>query len=165
MAQVLLRGTPVNTSGELPAIGSAAPAFNLTNNKLEKISLASLAGQKVVISIFPSIDTPTCATSTRKFNEQAAAKEGVTVVTVSEDLPFALGRFCGAEGIDNVHTLSAFRSSFGQDYGVELTESALAGLTARAVVVVDATGTVVYTELVNNVSDEPNYEAALAALV
>ena len=164
MAQVLLRGTPVNTSGELPAIGSAAPAFNLTNNKLEKISLASLAGQKVVISIFPSIDTPTCATSTRKFNEQAAAKEGVTVVTVSEDLPFALGRFCGAEGIENVHTLSAFRSSFGKDYGVEMTTGPLTGLCARAVVVADETGKVIYTELVDDITHEPNYEAALQIL-
>lgn len=164
MAHVLLRGNPVAISGELPAVGSKAPAFNLTNSKLEKVSLDSLAGSKVVISIFPSIDTPTCATSTRKFNQQAAAKEGVTVVTVSEDLPFALGRFCAAEGIENVHTLSAFRSTFGKDFGVEMVEGPLAGLTARAVVVVDANGQVVYNELVENVSDEPNYEAALAAL-
>jgi thiol peroxidase len=110
MAQVLMRGTPVQTSGNLPAVGSIAPAFELLNAKLETISLASLAGKKVVISIFPSIDTATCALSTRKFNQQAAALEGVTVVTVSEDLPFALGRFCATEGIENVHTL---RGGFG----------------------------------------------------
>ncbi|TDR32563.1 thiol peroxidase [Hydromonas duriensis] len=164
MAQVLLRGNPVDTVSELPAVGSAAPAFQLTNAKLEKVTLAQFAGKKVVISIFPSIDTPTCATSTRKFNEQAASKADVTVLTVSEDLPFALGRFCGAEGIENVHTLSAFRSTFGKDYGVEMAAGPLAGLTARAVVVVDEAGKVIYTELVNNVSDEPNYEAALTAL-
>lgn len=164
MAQVLFSDTLISTSGELPTVGSAAPAFTLTNAKLEKITLASLAGKKVVISIFPSIDTPTCATSTRKFNEQAAAIEGVTVVTVSEDLPFALGRFCATEGIANVHTLSAFRTTFGKDYGVELTTSVLAGLTARAIVVVDAAGKVLHTELVNDISDEPNYVAALAAL-
>lgn len=164
MAQVLLRGNPVNTSGELPAVGSVAPAFNLLNSSLERVSLDGFKGKKVVISIFPSIDTPTCATSTRVFNKEAAAKDGVTVVTVSEDLPFALGRFCAAEGIDNVHTLSAFRTSFAQDYGVELTEGPLAGFTARAIVVVDEAGKVIHTELVNNVSDEPNYEAALAAL-
>jgi thiol peroxidase len=164
MAQVLMRGTPVQTSGNLPAVGSIAPAFELLNAKLETISLASLAGKKVVISIFPSIDTATCALSTRKFNQQAAALEGVTVVTVSEDLPFALGRFCATEGIDNVHTLSAFRSSFGTDYGVALVDGPLRGLTARAVVVVDGSGKVLHSELVAEISDEPNYDAALAAL-
>lgn len=164
MAQVLMRGTPVQTSGNLPAVGSIAPAFELLNAKLETISLASLAGKKVVISIFPSIDTATCALSTRKFNQQAAALEGVTVVTVSEDLPFALGRFCATEGIDNVHTLSAFRSSFGTDYGVALVDGPLRGLTARAVVVVDGSGKVLHSELVAEISDEPNYDAAWAAL-
>ena len=164
MAQVLMRGTPVQTSGNLPAVGSIAPAFELLNAKLETISLAGLAGKKVVISIFPSIDTATCALSTRKFNQQAAALEGVTVVTVSEDLPFALGRFCATEGIDNVHTLSAFRSSFGTDYGVALVDGPLRGLTARAVVVVDGSGNVLHSELVAEISDEPNYDAALAAL-
>lgn len=164
MAQVLLRGAPVHTSGELPAVGSAAPAFNLTNAQLGKVSLDDFKGTKVVVSIFPSIDTPTCATSARTFNKEAASKQGVTVLTVSEDLPFALGRFCAAEGIDNVQTLSAFRSSFGSDYGVSLTDGALAGLTARAVVVIDEAGKVIYNELVPNVSDEPNYAAALAVL-
>lgn len=164
MAQVLMRGTPVQTSGNLPAVGSIAPAFELLNAKLETISLASLTGKKVVISIFPSIDTATCALSTRKFNQQAAALDGVTVVTVSEDLPFALGRFCATEGIDNVHTLSAFRSSFGTDYGVALVDGPLRGLTARAVVVVDGSGNVLHSELVAEISDEPNYDAALAAL-
>ena len=164
MAQVLMRGNPVQTSGNLPAVGSIAPAFELLNAKLETISLASLAGKKVVISIFPSIDTATCALSTRKFNQQAAALEGVTVVTVSEDLPFALGRFCATEGIDNVHTLSAFRSSFGTDYGVALVDGPLRGLTARAVVVGDGSGNVLHSELVAEISDEPIYDAALAAL-
>ena len=164
MAQVLLRGNPVQTSGELPAVGSVAPAFNLVNSSLGKGSLDSLKGKKVVVSIFPSIDTPTCATSTRTFNKEAAAIDGVTVVTVSEDLPFALGRFCAAEGIENVHTLSAFRTSFGADYGVQLVDGPLAGLTARAVVVIDEAGKVIHNELVANVSDEPNYAAALAVL-
>ncbi|MGL4768481.1 MAG: thiol peroxidase [Formosimonas sp.] len=164
MAQVLLRGNPVQTSGDLPAVGTSAPNFSLLNSSLQKVSLADLKGKKVVVSIFPSIDTPTCATSTRVFNKEAAGMDGVTVVTVSEDLPFALGRFCAAEGIDNVHTLSAFRTSFGTDYGVQLQEGPLAGLMARAVVVIDAAGQVIHNELVANVSDEPDYAAALAAL-
>ena len=164
MAQTLLRGNPVQTAGDLPTIGAAAPAFTLKDAKLQAVSLADFIGKKVVISIFPSIDTPTCATSTRKFNEQAAGKTNTVVLTVSEDLPFALGRFCGAEGIENVHTLSAFRSTFGKDYGVEMTTGPLAGLCARAVVVADETGKVIYTELVDDITHEPNYEAALAAL-
>lgn len=164
MAQTLLRGNPVSTVGELPLVGSIAPAFTLVDAKLAPVSLTDYAGKKIVISIFPSIDTPTCATSTRKFNEQAAAKAGTTVLTVSHDLPFALGRFCGAEGIDNVHTLSAFRATFGRDYGLEMTTGPLAGLLARAVIVVDETGTVTHTELVDDITHEPNYAAALAAL-
>ena len=131
---------------------------------MQAVSLADFIGKKVVISIFPSIDTPTCATSTRKFNEQAAGKTNTVVLTVSEDLPFALGRFCGAEGIENVHTLSAFRSTFGKDYGVEMTTGPLTGLCARAVVVADETGKVIYTELVDDITHEPNYEAALQIL-
>lgn len=164
MAQTLLRGNPVTTAGELPAVGSSAPAFTLIDAQLKPVSLAEFAGKKVVISIFPSIDTPTCATSTRKFNEQAAAKAGTTVLTVSEDLPFALGRFCGAEGIENVHTLSAFRSTFGKDYGVEMTSGPLLGLCARAVVVVDETGKVIYNQMVDDITNEPSYDAALAVL-
>ena len=164
MAQTLLRGNPIQTAGDLPTIGMAAPAFTLKDAKLQAVSLADFIGKKVVISIFPSIDTPTCATSTRKFNEQAADKTNTVVLTVSEDLPFALGRFCGAEGIENVHTLSAFRSIFGKDYGVEMTTGPLTGLCARAVVVVDETGKVIYTELVDDITHEPNYEAALVAL-
>lgn len=164
MAQTHLRGNPVQTSGDLPSIGSSAPVFNLKDAKLQPVALTDFIGKKVVISIFPSIDTPTCATSTRTFNEQAAALNNTVVVTVSEDLPFALGRFCGAEGIDQVHTLSAFGSTFGQDFGVQLTSGPLAGLCARAIVVVNEQGHVIHTELVDDISHEPNYQAALAAL-
>lgn len=164
MAQVLLRGNPVNTVGELPAVGAAAPDFTLVNAQLGEVKLADFAGKKFVISVFPSIDTPTCATSTRKFNQEVTKHQGINVVTVSADLPFALTRFCAAEGIENVHTLSSFRSSFGQDYGLTLAEGPLKGVLARAVLVVDESGKVVHTELVENVSDEPNYEAALKAL-
>lgn len=164
MAQTLLRGTPVTTFGDLPQVGTLAPAFTLKDSKLQAVSLSDFSGKKVVISIFPSIDTPTCATSTRTFNKQAGAHANTVVLTVSEDLPFALGRFCGAEGIDNVHTLSAFRSDFGQIYGVELTSGPLTGLCARAVVVVNEIGQVIHTELVDDITHEPNYDAALAAL-
>ena len=164
MAQVLLRGNPVNTSGELPAIGSNAPAFTLVNAQLGEVQLSDFAGKKVVVSMFPSIDTPTCATSTRKFNQEVTAHPGINVVTVSADLPFALTRFCAAEGIENVHTLSSFRSSFGADYGMNLTDGPLAGVLARGVLVIDEAGKVIHSELVNNISDEPNYAAVLSAL-
>jgi thiol peroxidase len=164
MAQVLLRGNPINTSGDLPAVGAPAPAFTLVNAQLGEVKLSDFSGKKVVISIFPSIDTPTCATSTRKFNQEVTTHPGINVVTVSADLPFALTRFCAAEGIENVHTLSSFRSTFGQDYGMTLTEGPLAGVLARGVVVIDEAGQVIHSELVNNVSDEPDYAAALKAL-
>jgi len=164
MAQVLLHGNPINTSGDLPAVGNKAPEFTLVNAQLAEVKLSDFAGKKVVVSIFPSIDTPTCATSTRKFNQEVTAHPGINVVTVSADLPFALTRFCAAEGIENVHTLSSFRSTFGQDYGMTLTEGPLAGVLARGVVVVDESGQVIHSELVNNVSDEPDYAAALKVL-
>jgi thiol peroxidase len=164
MAQVTLRGNPFNTSGELPAVGSSAPGFSLVGSDLSEISADSLSGKKVVLNIFPSIDTPTCATSVRTFNERAAGLDDTVVLCVSEDLPFAAGRFCGAEGIENVKTGSAFRGSFTDDYGVRLQDGPLAGLAARSVVVLDADGTVVYTELVGEIADEPDYDAALAAL-
>lgn len=164
MAQVTLRGNPFNTSGELPAVGSSAPGFSLVGSDLSEITADSLAGKKVVLNIFPSIDTPTCATSVRTFNERAAGRDDTVVLCVSEDLPFAAGRFCGAEGIQNVKTGSAFRGSFAEDYGVRLEDGPLAGLTARSVVVLDADGTVVYTQLVGEIAEEPDYDAALAAL-
>ncbi len=164
MAQVTLRGNPFNTSGELPAVGSSAPGFSLVGSDLSEITADSLAGKKVVLNIFPSIDTPTCATSVRTFNERAAGRDDTVVLCVSEDLPFAAGRFCGAEGIENVKTGSGFRSTFAEDYGVRLENGPLAGVMARSVVVLDADGTVVYTQLVGEIADEPDYDAALASL-
>ena len=162
MAQITLRGNPINTVGELPAVGSPAPAFSLTGGDLGPVSSDQLGGKAVVLNIFPSVDTPVCATSVRTFNERAAAS-GATVVCVSKDLPFAFARFCGAEGIDNVTTASAFRGSFGEDYGVTINDGPMAGLLARAIVVVGADGKVAYTELVPEIAQEPNYDAALAA--
>ena len=162
MAQITLRGNPINTVGELPAVGSPAPAFSLTGGDLGPVSSDQLGGKAVVLNIFPSVDTPVCATSVRTFNDRAAAS-GATVVCVSKDLPFAFARFCGAEGIDNVKTASAFRGSFGEDYGVTISDGPMAGLLARAIVVVGADGKVTYTELVPEIAQEPDYDAALAA--
>ncbi len=164
MAQVTLGGNPVNTSGELPSVGSAAPSFSLTGADLGDVTSDSLAGKNVVLNIFPSIDTPTCATSVRTFNERAAELDDTVVLCVSADLPFAQGRFCGAEGIENVQTASTFRSDFGADYGVNLADGKLAGVLARAVVVIGPDGTVKYTELVPEIAQEPDYDAALDAL-
>ena len=164
MAQVTLGGNPIQTVGDLPSVGSDAPDFTLVKSDLSEVSKADLAGKKVVLNIFPSIDTPTCATSVRTFNEKAASLEGAVVVCVSADLPFAAGRFCGAEGIANVAAASTFRSSFGADYGLTLADGKLAGVLARAVVVLDESGKVSYTELVPEIAQEPNYDAALAAL-
>ncbi len=161
MAEVTLRGNPIHTSGELPAVGSDAPDFTLVGSDLSEISKASLSGQKVVLNIFPSVDTPTCATSVRTFNQRAS--DGATVLCVSADLPFAQGRFCGAEGIEDVKIGSTFRSSFGDDYGVTLTDGPLAGVLARAIVVIDADGKVAHTELVGEIGNEPDYDAALEA--
>ena len=162
MAQITLRGNPINTVGELPAVGSPAPAFTLTGNDLGPVGNDQFSGKTVVLNIFPSVDTPVCATSVRTFNERAAAT-GATVVNVSKDLPFAQKRFCGAEGIENVTTASAFRGSFGEDYGVALADGPMAGLLGRAIVVIGADGNVVYTELVPEIAQEPNYDAALDA--
>ena len=164
MAQVTLGGNPIHTSGDLPKVGSAAPEYSLVKNDLSAIDSADLAGKNVILNIFPSIDTPTCASSTREFNKRAAALKNTAVVCVSADLPFAIGRFCGAEGIDNVAVGSTFRSSFGHDYGVTLVDGPLRGVLGRAVVVVDASGKVAYTELVGEIAHEPNYDAAIAAL-
>lgn len=162
MAQITLRGNPVNTIGDLPAVGSAAPAFALTGTDLGTVSSEQFRGKAVLLNIFPSVDTPVCASSVRTFNEQASTR-GLAVVCVSKDLPFALSRFCGAEGIDNVTSASAFRDSFGEDYGLTITDGPMAGLLGRAVVVIGADGNVVYTELVPEVAQEPDYDAALAA--
>ena len=165
MAVTTLGGNPFNTSGDLPPVGDQAPVFSLTGGDLGAVSSESLAGQRVVLNIFPSVDTPTCATSVREFNERAAALENTTVVCVSADLPFAAGRFCAAEGIENVTTGSTFRNpEFCDGYGIGLVDGPLAGLCARAVVVIDTDGTVLHTELVSEIANEPDYDAALDAL-
>jgi thiol peroxidase len=164
MAEVTLGGNPVHTSGDLPAVGAAAPAYSLVGADLGEYDATEFAGKNVILNIFPSIDTPTCATSVRQFNERAAGIDETVVLCVSADLPFAMGRFCGAEGIENVKVGSTFRSGFGDDYGVTLTDGALAGVLARAVVVIGPDGNVKHTELVSEIAHEPNYDAALAAL-
>jgi thiol peroxidase len=163
MAQITLRGNQINTVGELPAIGSQAPGFALTGTDLGELSSSKFSGTPVILNIFPSVDTPVCATSVRTFNERAATS-GVSVLCISKDLPFAQKRFCGAEGIENVTTASAFRDGFGEDYGVTIVDGPMAGLLARAIVVIGADGKVAYTELVPEIAQEPNYDAALAAL-
>jgi thiol peroxidase len=162
MATTALGGNPVTTVGDLPAVGSSAPAFALTGSDFSDVSLPS--GTRTVLNIFPSVDTGVCAASVKRFNELAAGLDNTTVICVSNDLPFAQARFCGAEGIDNVTAASGFKSSFGDDYGVTLTDGKFEGLLARSVVVVDADGTVVYTELVPEIGTEPDYDAAVAAL-
>lgn len=164
MASVTLRGNPLSTSGELPSVGAPAPEFSLVGSDLGEIGTESLTGKRVVLNIFPSIDTPTCAMSVRVFNERAASLDNAVVVCVSEDLPFAQNRFCGAEGIENCLTASAFRSDFADAYGVRLLDGPLKGLMARAIVVLDEAGTVVHTELVPEIAQEPDYDAALGSL-
>jgi thiol peroxidase len=165
MANVTLRGNPFHTSGELPAAGSKAPDFLLVDGKLGNKSLADFAGKKKLLNIVPSLDTPTCALSTKKFNDYAKAHADTVMLMVSADLPFAQGRFCTAEGLANVVPLSLMRSrQFAKDYGVLIEDGPLAGITARAVVVLDANDKVVHSELVSEIANEPNYEAALKAL-
>ena len=165
MASITLGGNPIHTSGELPKVGSQAPDFKLVKNDLSIATLADLKGSKLVLNIFPSIDTGTCATSVRKFNQTASQLENTKVLCISRDLPFAQKRFCGAEGLENVINLSDFKSgSFGKDYGLEITDGVLAGLHSRVVLVVDENGTVTYTQQVPEIADEPNYDAAIAAL-
>lgn len=164
MAHITLGGNPVTTNGDLPQVGDDAPAFTLVGGDLSEITNDSFAGKQMVLNIFPSIDTPTCATSVRTFNERAAGRDDTVVLCISEDLPFAASRFCGAEGLENVATGSAFRSNFAEDYGVRMTEGKLLGLTARAVVVVDANGKVTHRQLVEEIASEPDYDAAIAAL-
>ena len=165
MANITLGGNPIHTSGTLPAVGSKAPNFFLVANDLSSVSLADYAGSRLVLNIFPSVDTGTCATSVRAFNEKASALENTKILCISRDLPFAQKRFCGAEGIDNAVILSDFKKgSFGQDYGLEITDGPLAGLHSRAIIVIDENGSVVYTEQVGEIADEPNYDNALAVL-
>jgi thiol peroxidase len=164
MAKITLQGNPVNTVGDLPSVGSTAPGFTLTKTDLSDLNLSDLSAKTVVLNIFPSIDTPTCATSVRKFNEELSNLDGVEVVCISADLPFAMQRFCGAEGLERVTNASVFRSEdFGKDYGVTIADSPLKGLMARSVVVIKD-GKVVHTELVSETADEPNYDAALKAV-
>ena len=164
MATVTLRGNPIHTSGELPEVGSQAPDFTVTGANLGDIKLDDFAGKNLILNIFPSVDTAVCAMSTRTFNERAGGRDNTAVLCVSQDLPFAFNRFCGAEGIENVKTGSVFRSSFLDDYGVRLTDGPMKGLAARSVVVVGPDGTVKYTELVPEIAQEPDYDSALAAL-
>ena len=165
MAQTALGGNPVHTSGDIPSVGGPAPSFSLTANDLSAVSSSDLSGKRVVLNIFPSVDTPTCATSVRTFNERAASLENTSVLCVSADLPFAQGRFCGAEGISDVQTASTFKSpEFLADYGVGLIDGPLEGLCARAVVVLDESGNVLHSELVDEIANEPDYDAAIDAL-
>jgi len=165
MAKITLRGNPVNTSGSLPEKGTKAPAFSLVKSDLSTLTLDELAGKKVILNISPSLDTGICATAVRKFNVMAAGSENTVVLAITKDLPFAHGRFCSAEGINNVVTLSGFRdSAFGKAYGVDILDGPMAGLYARSIVVIDEKGKVVYTELVPEIVQEPDYDGALAAL-
>jgi len=165
MAGITLKGNPVNTSGILPLKGSKAPDFKLVKSDLSHLSLSELKGKKVILNIFPSLDTSVCATAMRKFNQLAAGTTNTTVLAISKDLPFAHGRFCSTEGITNLTTLSGFRDSeFGKLYGVDITDGPLSGVYARSIVVIDEKGNVTYTQLVPEITREPDYDAALAAL-
>jgi thiol peroxidase len=165
MAEITLKGNKINTIGRLPAIGTQAPDFKLTANDLSEKTLADFKGQKLVLNIFPSLDTPTCAASVRRFNAEASKLENTTVLCISKDLPFAQARFCGAEGLDKVHTLSDFRTGdFGKTYGVEIIDGPLAALESRAVVIIDENGKITYTQQVPEIVDEPDYEDVLKNL-
>jgi thioredoxin-dependent peroxiredoxin len=165
MASITLGGNPINTAGELPKVGSKLADFKLVKNDLSIATLSDFSGKKLVLNIFPSIDTGTCATSVRKFNESAASLDNTAVLCISRDLPFAQKRFCGAEGIENVVNLSDFQEgSFGKANGLEIVDGPLAGLHSRVLIVADVDGTILHTEQVAEIADEPNYEAALAVL-
>ncbi len=166
MAKITLGGNETNTIGNLPAVGSDAPDFQLVSKDMQEKTLASFHGQKVILNIYPSIDTGVCAMSTKKFNQEASNLDNTRIICVSKDLPFALKRYCDAEGIDNLDNLTNFRDGgdFGKNYGVEITDGAFKGLNARAIVVVDEEGKVKYTELVPEVGQEPDYEKAMEAL-
>lgn len=165
MSTVNLDGNPIEVSGSFPKPGETAPAFTLTNSGLEEVTLDNWTGQRKILNIIPSIDTGVCAASTRKFNEKASGLDNTVVLVVSADLPFAAARFCGAEGLQDVVTLSSFRNySFQQDYGVAIQSGPLAGLCARAVVVLDENNKVIHSQLVDEIKNEPDYDAALKAL-
>ncbi|HKK14633.1 MAG TPA: thiol peroxidase [Gammaproteobacteria bacterium] len=165
MATITLQGNEIHTNGELPAVGSQAPDFKLVDGELNDRSLSDYAGKKKLLNIVPSLDTPVCATSTRKFDEAAAKRDDTVFLIVSADLPFAQGRFCAGEGLDNVVPLAVMRDrNFSKDYGVLITDGPLAGITARAVVVLDENDKVVYEQLVPEIGEEPDYDAALKAL-
>lgn len=165
MAEITLGGKAIKTAGELPAVGTMAPGFKLTNSNLEERSLNDYAGKKLILNIFPSVDTGVCAASIRQFNEKAGAMEGVQVLNISRDLPFAHKRFCASEGIEAVENLSEYKDhNFSTAYGVAISEGAFSGLLSRAVMVLDVDGKVLYTEQVPEIGQEPNYEQALAAL-
>ncbi len=165
MAEITLKGSPIHTLGKLPAKGTKAPEFTLVKNDLSEVKLSNYKGKKVVLNIFPSLDTPTCAASVRHFNAEASNLDNTVVLCISKDLPFAQARFCGSEGLDNVETLSGFRDeNFAKSYQAEIADGPLAGLESRAVVVIDEKGMVIYTEQVPEIVDEPDYEAALAVL-
>lgn len=163
MANITLKGNAISTIGQLPDSGLSVRDFALVNDKLEVKTLDDYSGKKKIFNIFPSIDTGVCAASARKFNEKAGSLENTVVINVSKDLPFALGRFCAAEGLDHVETLSDFRGTFGDDYGVTINDGPMKGLLSRAVIVTDENGKVIYTEQVPEITEEPNYEAALNA--
>lgn len=164
MATTVLKGYSINTVGELPVVGASAPSFTLTDSAMAEVSSADLTGSRVVLNIFPSVGTGVCARSARKFNELAAGLDNTRVLTVSADLPFALGQFCAAEGIENITMTSSFRSTFGRDYGVTMADGAWRGLLARSVIVLDPEGTVIHSQLVPEIGQEPDYDAAVAAL-
>ncbi|RAR48620.1 thiol peroxidase [Flavobacterium lacus] len=165
MATITLGGNPIHTNGELPKVGSKAPDFQLVKTDLSVTSLSDFAGSKLVLNIFPSVDTGVCATSVRTFNQKASTLENTKVLCISRDLPFAQKRFCGAEGIENVENLSDFKEGdFGKNYGLTMTDGPLAGLHSRVVIVVDENGVVTHAQQVPEIADEPNYETALAAL-
>jgi thioredoxin-dependent peroxiredoxin len=165
MAKITLKGNPINTFGNLPAKGSEAPEFSLVKSDLSVLALKELKGKKLILNIFPSLDTSICATSVRKFNQAAAGMTNAAVLAISKDLPFAHGRFCTTEGITNVTTLSGFRdSAFGKAYGIDIIDGLFAGLYARSIVVIDESGKIVYTQLVPEIAQEPDYDAAINAL-
>jgi thiol peroxidase len=166
MANITFKGNPVHTIGELPQLGSNAPDFRLVKSDLTEVSLTDFKGKYVVLNIFPSLDTGTCAASVRRFNKEAADMPNTVVLGISADLPFAAGRFCSAEGIENVITLSTFRDeAFGKDYGLLITDGPMKGLLARAVVVIDPEGKVRYKELVSEIAQEPDYHSAINSIV
>lgn len=165
MAEIKLKGNPIQTNGELPKIGEKAPDFILTKIDLSDVSLKDFSGKKIILNIFPSIDTAVCATSVRKFNEQASSLNNTVVLCISTDMPFAHGRFCGAEGIKNVESLSELRNrDFGEKYGLRISTGPLAGVLSRSIVILDESANVIYTEQVPEITQEPNYEKALEAI-